>query len=162
MILHPVFRRCWGCLLNILEGLRALADIVSTKKMKSVDTNWAPAKWELKPLSLSEDLTNLSASSKLRTPGCHSATPTHSGQVRCCRENRFWEKRSRNSAITCLLCREGREKEGKVEGSWGRRAWGSTSHSFQMLTEVTPVQEMEAIRQYPVKMEIPKLSLGGC
>lgn len=44
VILHPVFRRCWGCLLNILEGLRALADIISTKKMKSVDTNWAPAK----------------------------------------------------------------------------------------------------------------------
>lgn len=30
VILHPVFRRCWGCLLNILEGLRALADTVST------------------------------------------------------------------------------------------------------------------------------------
>lgn len=49
----------------------------------------------------------------------------------------------------------------KVEGSWGRRAWGSTSHSFQMLTEVAPIQETEAISQYPVKMEIPKLSLGA-
>lgn len=54
MILHPVFRCCWERLSDILEGLRVLANIVATKKMKSVDTNWAPAKWRTK-MSLSED-----------------------------------------------------------------------------------------------------------
>ena len=39
---------------------------------------------------------------------------------------------------------------------------GSTSHSFQMLTEVAPIQETEAVSQHPVKMEIPKLRLGDC
>lgn len=70
--------------------------------------------------SLSEDLINLLASSKLQTPGYHSATPTRSGQACCCQENRF-ERRDLGILLS-WVCSKG--KEGRKRKS--RRILGQT------------------------------------